>query len=108
MLFFLLGAESDDDESDESDDDGSGSRFSFGQCFLLRVELDPYPSSSDSSDSSSSDSAPKRKKSKKIKSVVSIGKMTRQTHPQVMTLIHPRTVIIGVNDAKIRNTGKRI
>ena len=39
LLFFLLGAESDDDESDESDDDGSGSRFAFGSCFLLRVEL---------------------------------------------------------------------
>ena len=39
MLFFLLGAESDDDESDESDDYGSGSRFTFGPCFLLRVEL---------------------------------------------------------------------
>ena len=37
------------------------------------------------------------------KIVVSIGKMTRQTHPRVMTLIHPRTVIIDVNDAKIRN-----
>ena len=73
-----------------------------------KANLDPDPSSSDSSDSSSSDSAPKRKKSKKKKGVVSIGKMTRQTHPQVMTLIHPRTVIIGVNDAKIRNTGKRI
>ena len=39
LFFFLLGAESDDDESDESDDDGSGSRFTFGPCFLLRVEL---------------------------------------------------------------------
>ena len=39
LLFFLLGAESDDDESDESDDDGSGSRFTFGPCFLLGVEL---------------------------------------------------------------------
>ena len=39
MLFFLLGADYDDDESDESDDDGSGSRFTFGPCFLLRVEL---------------------------------------------------------------------
>ena len=26
--------------------------------------------------------------------------MTRQTHPRVMTLIHPMTVIINVNDAK--------
>ena len=47
-------------------------------------------------------------KAKRRKIVLSIGKMTRQTHPQVMTLIHPRTVIIGVNDAKISNTGKRI
>ena len=39
LLFFLLGAESDDAESDESDDDGSGSRFNFGPCFLLGVEI---------------------------------------------------------------------
>ena len=39
LLFFFLGAESDDDESDESDDDGSGSRFTLGSCFSLRVEL---------------------------------------------------------------------
>ena len=39
LLFSILGAESDDDESDESYDDGSGSRFTFGLCFLLRVEL---------------------------------------------------------------------
>ena len=39
----------------------------------------------------------------KYKSVASVGKMTRQTHPQVMTLIHlihPRTVIIDVDNAK--------
>ena len=76
-----------------------------------KVSSEPDPSSSDSSDSSSSYSAPKRKKLKISKSVVSIGKMTRQTHPRVMTLIHiihPRTVIIDVNDEKIRNIGKRI
>ena len=39
LIFFLLGAESDDDETEESDDDGSGSRFTFGLLFLLRVEL---------------------------------------------------------------------
>ena len=39
FVFLFLGAESDDDESDESDDDGSGSRFTLGLCFLLRVEL---------------------------------------------------------------------
>ena len=39
LIFFLLGAESDDDDSDESDDDGSGSRFTFGLSFLLRVEI---------------------------------------------------------------------
>ena len=39
LLFFLLGAESDDDEFDESDDERSGSMFTFGPCFLLRVEL---------------------------------------------------------------------
>ena len=36
--------------------------------------------------------------------------MTRQTRPQVMTLmtlIHLRTVIIDVDDAKIRNIGKK-
>ena len=73
-----------------------------------KVKLDPDPSSPDSLDSSSSDSAHKKKKSKKKKIVVSIGKMTRQTHPQVMNLIHLRTVIIGVNNANIRNIGKRI
>ena len=75
------------------------------------MNLDPDPLSSDSSDSSSSDSAPNKKKSKNKKNVVSIENMTRQTHPRVMTLmtlIHPRTVIIGVNNAKIRNIGKRI
>ena len=50
----------------------------------------------------------KERKSKIIKSVLSIRKMNRQTHPQVMTLIHPRTGIIGINDAKIRNIGNRI
>ena len=72
----------------------------------LKVNLDPDPSLSDSSDSSSSESAPKRKKSKNKKNVVSIKNMTRQTHPQVMSLIHLRTVIIEVNDANIRNIGK--
>ena len=74
-----------------------------------KVNSEPNPSSSDSSDSLSlSDSAPKRKQ-RKI--VVSIENMTCQTHPRVMTLlhlIHPRTVIIDVDDAKIRNIGKRI
>ena len=78
----------------------------------LKVNSEPDPSSSDSSYSlSSSDSAPKRMKSKKKKSFVSIGKITCQTHPRLMTLIHlihPRTVIIDVDDAKIRNTGKGI
>ena len=32
--------------------------------------------------------------------------MTRHTHPQVMTLILPMTVIIDVNDAKIRDIEK--
>ena len=73
-----------------------------------KVNLDPDPSSSDSLDSSSSDSAPKRNKRKKKKIVISIGKMTCQTHHQVMTMIHLRTVIIGVNNEKIRNIGKRI
>ena len=77
-----------------------------------KVNSEPDPSSSDSSDSSSlSDSAPKKRKVKRRKNVVSIENMTRQTHPQVMTLIHlihPRTVIIDVDDAKIRNIGKSI
>ena len=73
-----------------------------------KVNLDPNPSLSDLLDSSSSDSAPKKRKVKRRKIVVSIGKMNRQTHPQVMTLIHPRTFIIDVNDAKIRNIRKRI
>ena len=68
------------------------------------VNLDPDPLSSDSSDSSSSDSAQK----KKIKSVVSIGKMTCPTHIRAMILIRPMTVITDVNDAKMRNIGKRI
>ena len=75
-----------------------------------KVKSDPDPPPSDFSDSSSSDSAPKKKKSKKKKNVVSIENMTRQTRPRVMTLmtlIHPRTVIIDVDDARIRNIGKR-
>ena len=39
LLFFLLGADSDDDESDKSNYYGSGSRFTFGPFFSLRVEL---------------------------------------------------------------------
>ena len=70
-----------------------------------KVNSDPDPPPSDSSDSSSSsDSELKRK------SVVSIEKMTRQTRPRVMTLmtlIHMRTVIIDVDDARIRNIVKR-
>ena len=77
-----------------------------------KVSSEPDPSSSDSSySSSSSDSEPKKKKSKKKKNVVSIENMTRQTRPQVMTLmtlIHHKTVIIDANDAKIRNIRKRI
>ena len=37
LLLFILGAESDDDESEESDDEGSGSRFTLGPFFPLRV-----------------------------------------------------------------------
>ena len=68
----------------------------------------PPPDLSDSS--SSSDSERKRKKVKIRKSVVSIEKMTRQTRPPVMTLmtlIHLRAVIIDVDDAIIRNIGRR-
>ena len=76
------------------------------------MNSDPDPPPSDSSDlSSSSDLARKRKKSRENKSIVSIENMTCQTRPRVMTLmtlIHVRTVIIDVEDAKIRNIGKRI
>ena len=78
------------------------------------------PSSSDDSDDfdSSEDSHYRRRQRKKIKeikvkrikTVVSIEKMTCQTRPRVMTLmnlIHLRTVIIDVDDARIRNIGKR-
>ena len=71
---------------------------------------DPDPPPSDLSDSSWSDSEKKRKKRKDEKSVVSIEKMTRQTRPRVMilmTLTHRMTVIIDVDDAEARNTGKR-
>ena len=74
-----------------------------------KVNSEPDPSSSDSSELLSSDSSPKKRKRKK--SVVIIGKMTRQTHPQVMILITLtclRTVIIDVDEAIIRNIGKRI
>ena len=53
----------------------------------------------------------KERKLKRRKSVASIRKLTCQTHPRVMTLIHLihlRTVIIGVDDEKIRNIGNRI
>ena len=76
---------------------------------IPKVNSEPDPSSSDSSDSLSlSDSAPKRKQ-RKI--VVSIEKMTRHTRPLVMTLmtlIRLRTVLIDVDDAKIRNIRKSI
>ena len=77
-----------------------------------KVNSEPDPSPSDLSDSSSSsDSAPKNKKSKKKKNVLSIEKMTCQTCPRVMTLmtlIHPRTVIIDVDNAKKETFGKMI
>ena len=64
------------------------------------VNLESEPSLSDSSEISSSDSEQRKRKAKRRKSVVSIGKMTRQIQCRVMTLIHPRTFIIGVNNAK--------
>ena len=72
------------------------------------VNLDPETSSSDSSESSSSDSRARNKIPRRRKNVVSIGNMTCPTHLQAMIPIRPMAVIIGVNDAKIRNTGKRI
>ena len=73
-----------------------------------KLNLDSNPSSSDSSDSSSSDSAPKRKKTKKKKKCRKHRKDDSSDTSSVMTLNHPRTVIIGVNDANIRNIEKRI
>ena len=49
-----------------------------------------------------------KRSARRRKSVVSIGKMTRPTHPRVMILIRPMTVIIDVKDAKITNIGRRI
>ena len=70
--------------------------------------LDPDSSSSDLSESLSSEPTPKNNNNNNNKSVISIGKMTRPTHLQSMILICPMTVIIDVNDAKIRNIGKMI
>ena len=66
------------------------------------VNLDPDTSSSDLPDSSSSDSRAKKKKSKKKK------KRRKYQKDDSSDLIRPMTVITDVNDAKIRNTGKRI
>ena len=74
-----------------------------------KVKSDPDLPPSDSSDSSSSYSEHKRKKRKDKKSIASIEKMARQTRPRVMTLItliNLRTVIIDVDNARIRNIGK--
>ena len=73
-----------------------------------KVNPDPEPLSSDLSESSSSESRAQKKKSRKKKTVVSIGKMTCPTHLRAMIPIRPMTVIIDVNDANIRNVGKRI
>ena len=72
------------------------------------VNPDPEPSSSDLLESLPSDSRARKKKRTKNKSFVSIGKMTRQTHLQVVIMIRLMTVIIEVNNANIRNIGKRI
>ena len=77
----------------------------------FKVKSDPDPPPSDSSDSSSSDSEHKRKKRKDKKKRRKHRKMTCQTRPRemtLMTLIHLRTVIIDVDDARIRNIEKRI
>ena len=53
----------------------------------------------------------RKRKARRRKSVVSIEKMTRQTRPRVMilmTLTHPRTVIIDADDTRTRNIGKMI
>ena len=73
-----------------------------------KVKLDPDPSSPDSLDSSSSDSAPKRKKSKKKKKRRKHRKDDSPDPSSSDDSDFPRTVVIGVNNAKIRNIGKRI
>ena len=72
------------------------------------VNLDPDSSSSDLSESLSSDSRAKKKNRTKKKKRRSIRKMTRPTHLRAMIMIFMMTVIIDVNDAKIRYTGNSI
>ena len=50
----------------------------------------------------------RKRNARRRKSVVSIKNMICQTHLRAMILIRPMTAIIDVNDAKIRNTRKRI
>ena len=45
-------------------------------------------------------------KARRRKSVVSIGKMNRPTHLRAMILICPMTVILEVNDLKIKTLEK--
>ena len=49
-----------------------------------------------------------KRSARRRKSVVSIRNMTCQTHLRAMVMIRLMTVIIDVNDAKIRIIGKRI
>ena len=49
-----------------------------------------------------------KRSARRRESVVSIRKMTRPTYLQAMILVRPMTVSIDVNDAKIRNIGKRV
>ena len=69
-----------------------------------KVKSDPETPPSDSSDDSSSLSDSRSRRKKIIRQIIG------QTHLQAMTLmtrIHPRTVIIDVDDTHIRNIGKR-
>ena len=72
------------------------------------VNLDPNQSSSHLLYSLSLDSAPKKKKSKKNKKRRKHRKDESSYPSRAMILISPMTVIIDVNDAKIRNIGKSI
>ena len=80
----------------------------------LKVKSDPEPPPTDSSDDSSSSSDSRRRRKKIIRKIIRKKRRKHQnmsqTHLRAMTLmtrIHPRTVIIDVDDTHIRNIGKR-
>ena len=69
------------------------------------VNSDPEPSSSGLSESSSSNLSARGESAQRRKSVVSIRKINHPTHLRAMILIRQMTVIIDINNTKIRNTG---